>query len=520
MASNSQYVEQYAEYAMEQMRRYGIPASVTLAQGILESSNGKSQLAQNENNHFGIKATQSWINNGGAYGVYSDDNPNDKFRSYASVGDSYEDHSRFLANNDRYRKCFSYSPDDYKRWTVGLQNAGYATGGNYAAKLQKIIESNNLQQYDQMVMQQMKSQGRSFGVANNPRQGDSNAAAANTVSTGAQQGQYSFPLERESYLFVTSPYGNRKDPINPGRTQFHKGIDIRCKGDNILATENGGRVIKTNDNVHTNGGKSVTVEYARADGSKVQCTYMHLSKINCKVGDSVTAGQALGVTGNTGARSTGEHLHFGVKLVGADGKSRDYDPSAYLAEIAERGNIQKQVMHNGHNLLAKYKVGGVTPQDTKSPNDWLKMLTSSQDSGLDMGGDIFSTILSGMLMVMIKQMSNKSDDEQKQVISDAVANKSVDLTPMVQGVKSCTYAQVDGKSVLTIDNGERTISHTMTASEQSRLAAVLNDGNVSDEQKKSTLTNIVNGIVVSEAMSNNYESNRAQSQGNEVTIQR
>ena len=82
---NKEYAEKYAEYAMEQMRRYGIPASVTLAQGILESSNGQSELARKENNHFGIKATQSWIAEGGRYSLYSDDKPNEKFCSYDNV---------------------------------------------------------------------------------------------------------------------------------------------------------------------------------------------------------------------------------------------------------------------------------------------------------------------------------------------------------------------------------------------------------------------------------------------------
>ena len=95
MTKNQEYALQYADYAMAQMRRYGIPASVTLAQGILESSNGQSRLARNENNHFGIKATSSWIAEGGKYGIYTDDKPNEKFCSYDSVGDSYEHHSAF-----------------------------------------------------------------------------------------------------------------------------------------------------------------------------------------------------------------------------------------------------------------------------------------------------------------------------------------------------------------------------------------------------------------------------------------
>ena len=114
MTKNQEYALQYADYAMAQMRRYGIPASVTLAQGILESSNGQSRLARNENNHFGIKATSSWIAEGGKYGIYTDDKPNEKFCSYDSVGDSYEHHSRFLKENSRYAGCFKLSPDDYK----------------------------------------------------------------------------------------------------------------------------------------------------------------------------------------------------------------------------------------------------------------------------------------------------------------------------------------------------------------------------------------------------------------------
>lgn len=110
MSKNIEYAEKYAVYAMEQMRKYGIPASVTLAQGILESSNGQSRLALNENNHFGIKATPGWIAQGGKYGIYTDDKPNEKFCSYDSVGDSYEHHSKFLVENKRYAECFDLSP--------------------------------------------------------------------------------------------------------------------------------------------------------------------------------------------------------------------------------------------------------------------------------------------------------------------------------------------------------------------------------------------------------------------------
>lgn len=123
MSKNQQYAERYAAEAMEQMKRYGIPASVTLAQGILESRNGQSELSQLGNNHFGVKASKSWLKNGGDYLVYTDDKPNEKFCKYATVGDSYEHHSKILKNNSRYSQCFKLSPDDYKGWTKVLSEA-------------------------------------------------------------------------------------------------------------------------------------------------------------------------------------------------------------------------------------------------------------------------------------------------------------------------------------------------------------------------------------------------------------
>ncbi|MFA7205730.1 MAG: glucosaminidase domain-containing protein [Saccharofermentanales bacterium] len=139
---------------MEQMRRYGIPASVTLAQGILESGSGQSELSRKGNNHFGIKASSSWLESGGRYLVYTDDKPNEKFCQYASVADSYEHHSLFLKGNSRYSSLFALSPDDYVGWTNGLQKAGYATSKSYASSLQSVIKSNGLDKYDKMVMQE------------------------------------------------------------------------------------------------------------------------------------------------------------------------------------------------------------------------------------------------------------------------------------------------------------------------------------------------------------------------------
>ena len=154
MSKASDYVDKYAEAAMEQMRKYGIPASVTLAQGILESASGQSELSRKGNNHFGIKATRTWLDGGGRYLVYTDDKPNEKFCQYASVADSYEHHSLFLRGNKRYSNLFELSPDDYVGWTRGLQEDGYACSKQYATSLQSLIRQHGLDRYDRQVMQE------------------------------------------------------------------------------------------------------------------------------------------------------------------------------------------------------------------------------------------------------------------------------------------------------------------------------------------------------------------------------
>jgi len=143
--ANWQYVENYKDMAVDQMRRYHIPASITLAQGICESGAGRSRLAREAHNHFGIKVGMNWT---GPYIVMSDDRPDDRFRVYRTDDESYEDHSKFLRNNPRYRSLFSLKETDYKGWAHGLKRCGYATNPNYAPMLIGVIERYNLQQFD------------------------------------------------------------------------------------------------------------------------------------------------------------------------------------------------------------------------------------------------------------------------------------------------------------------------------------------------------------------------------------
>ena len=138
------YIERYKGLAVDQMLRYKIPASITLAQGLLESGAGTSTLARKANNHFGIKCGRAWK---GPYILQDDDARNEKFRKYRSVEESYEDHSRFL-QQARYSSLFDLSMKDYKGWAKGLKRCGYATNPRYASLLIDLIERYDLDQFD------------------------------------------------------------------------------------------------------------------------------------------------------------------------------------------------------------------------------------------------------------------------------------------------------------------------------------------------------------------------------------
>ena len=139
------YVQKYYKLALEEMHVFGIPASITLAQGILESGIGASELALKSNNHFGIKCHKNW---NGKKVYHDDDEAQECFRKYRKVSDSYRDHSEFLKNRERYAFLFDLKTSDYKSWALGLKKAGYATLPTYADKLIKLIENLNLSVYD------------------------------------------------------------------------------------------------------------------------------------------------------------------------------------------------------------------------------------------------------------------------------------------------------------------------------------------------------------------------------------
>lgn len=145
------YIERYSSIAVAEMQRTGVPASITLAQGIVESASGSSELAREANNHFGIKCHSDWQ---GFRFFQDDDAIGECFRAYESPEQSFRAHSDFLKERSRYASLFELSPTDYRGWAKGLSKAGYATDPNYASKLIKVINDYKLYTFDELSVRQ------------------------------------------------------------------------------------------------------------------------------------------------------------------------------------------------------------------------------------------------------------------------------------------------------------------------------------------------------------------------------
>lgn len=179
--TREEYIDRYKHIAVAHMERYGIPASITLAQGILESDCGNSRLSRSSNNHFGIKCKRDWT---GPRVFHDDDARGECFRAYASVEASYEDHARFLDAQPRYDSLFVYPADDYRSWARGLKAAGYATAPDYAQRLCRIIEEAQLYLLD-------RPQGETLYAArhrSHDEQAVEDFAAASSVAPAAPLG--------------------------------------------------------------------------------------------------------------------------------------------------------------------------------------------------------------------------------------------------------------------------------------------------------------------------------------------
>lgn len=199
------YIRTFHPEAERQMRRYNIPASIKLAQGLLETGGGSSTLASAHNNHFGIKCHSSWQ---GGKTYRTDDRPNECFRSYTRWQDSYEDHSKFLLAA-RYRRLFSLPSDDYRGWARGLQTAGYATDRGYANKLIKIVEDYELYAFDKGERPSWMTGGATSSKRSSAKQMRSSSQSKTTSAAEIRPVYKSYGL-----YYVLASHGDTFDSIS------------------------------------------------------------------------------------------------------------------------------------------------------------------------------------------------------------------------------------------------------------------------------------------------------------------
>ncbi|MCR4825241.1 MAG: glucosaminidase domain-containing protein [Bacteroidales bacterium] len=185
------YIAEYAPLAVSEMQRTGVPASITLAQGLLESGAGQSPLAVHANNHFGIKCHSDWE---GETFYKDDDGRQECFRAYRTVEDSFRAHSDFLRNRPRYQSLFELEPTDYQAWARGLKKAGYATDPSYADKLIKQIEDYQLDRFDReethvpVKVKEKEASARKPSAAKRPKQQEKQAAEPPVPPVRKQEG--------------------------------------------------------------------------------------------------------------------------------------------------------------------------------------------------------------------------------------------------------------------------------------------------------------------------------------------
>lgn len=239
--SRGEYIAAWKDVAVEQMNKHGIPASITLAQAILESGDGNSELAREANNHFGIKC-HDWQ---GKKVYHHDDRRNECFRKYESARESFEDHSEFLKRS-RYQFLFDYKVTDYKSWAKGLKKAGYATNPKYPELLIRLIEENNLHQYDRP--------GQTNSKANNRTTGPSPSQTGEIVLNLSTTPQIELSDNRIKYFIADSDYNPEElaERLEMGAWQIYKYNDLK-KGNLI---EKGDRVY-----IQPKRNKSKTTEF-------------------------------------------------------------------------------------------------------------------------------------------------------------------------------------------------------------------------------------------------------------------
>ncbi len=224
--SREEYVNRYGDIAISHQQRYGIPASITMAQGILESDCGNSRLAKSSNNHFGIKCKGGWT---GRSVRHDDDAPNECFRAYKTVEESYQDHAEFLDNSPRYDSLFRFDPTDYRSWARGLKGAGYATAPDYTERLIKIIEESQLYLLDENATN--PNYHPAFGFTPRPQQASSERRA---VGAGVDPNNFTIAVSSSSGHSLYSTNGVTYVIAGEGDSYTSLGRSLGVSGSALL----------------------------------------------------------------------------------------------------------------------------------------------------------------------------------------------------------------------------------------------------------------------------------------------
>lgn len=276
---SEKYVQQYSVIAVEQMTRHGIPASITLAQGLLESGAGKSELATEANNHFGIKADSRW--NGRTYSHLDNGNWH-KFRVYNSAEKSYEDHSLFLVGNSRYSALFKLDRTDYKGWARGLKKAYYAEDREYDKKLISIIERYGLHKYDNYTVADARKEQRKENTKENSIANESKEIL---LANGLP---YVIADDGDTYASLSRQTGISKRKIRKYNELYKE--YIFKEGDIVYLKSKNKKAVRGHDFHTTKSGESL-YRISQIYGIKLKALYkmnpQYVSYTTLKVGDVV-----------------------------------------------------------------------------------------------------------------------------------------------------------------------------------------------------------------------------------------
>lgn len=405
------FIERIAPYAMDQQIKYGIPASVIIAQAINESTYGTSELSKRGNNYFGVKALGNYQGLTCTNGISSE-----QYRAYRNPGESIEDHSKILLSN-RYQKYLTPGTLDANQWIYALQQGGYAENPKKAQAIAREINDYNLLQYDFKASSIAKSWNIDIGyLRNNKALSPMQQSYQSSLREGSPvqnrtglplkmlEGHWGLPINCKG-LSVSSLFGE------PRKGHIHQGLDITTNHKNlpVFATEDNGKIVAVKPN-NGNAGNMIVVEYNRPNDIRFRTTYMHLSSMNVKVGDIVQAGQQIGVSGNSG-HSSGPHLHFEVQSYDNNKNAWiKYDPLYYLGEMSFRGNLNDPLLKRGQDVIAAYKGKFQWDQDLRinvpdsylanmrfpsytrsnDPRNWLAYMTDQ--NGEETGGIIATMV--------------------------------------------------------------------------------------------------------------------------------